>query len=196
MQHTSISLLDSLQDQEDQVAWQRMFEVYTPLIRKWLVRFHAPSTDVDDLAQNVMTVVIRKLPEFSHAGRTGAFRAWLRTITRNCLLEFWRKNKLTPTATGKTSFQDNLNQLSNDQSELSQQWNREYDQHVVASLLKTIQPEFRPKTWESFRLFVMEDKPAKEVAEILGVSVNTVFIAKSRVMSRLRTVGKNLIDEC
>ena len=195
MQHTSLSLLESLKDHEDQLAWQQMHDIYLPLVRKWLIRFNAPTSEVDDLAQTIMSVVIRRLPDFTHAGRTGAFRTWLRTITRNCLLEFWRKNKLTPTATGKTSFQENLDQLSREQSELSQVWNREYEEHVVASLLKSIQSEFRPKTWESFRLFVMEDKSAKQVAGILNVTVNSVFIAKSRVMSRLRVVGKNLIDE-
>ena len=89
MQPTSISLLDILQQGDDQAAWERMLKIYQPLIKKWLVRFDAPTDDLNDLSQNVLTVVVRKLPSFEHAGREGSFRSWVRNITRNCLLEFW-----------------------------------------------------------------------------------------------------------
>lgn len=194
MQSTSISLLDLLKDGEDEQAWQTMVTIYQPLIKKWLGRLGTPANELGDLSQNVMTVVVRKLPEFEHGGRTGAFRSWLRNITRNCLLEFWRKNKQTPVATGKSEFQEQLNQLADQTSELSQMWDREYDEHVLASLMTVIRPEFRSQSWEAFELFVLEGIPATDVAERLGVSANSVFIAKSRIMMRLREVGKYMIE--
>jgi len=195
VQPTSISLLDLLQQkEEDHDAWKRMLSIYQPLIEKWLKRFGAPSDDLNDLSQNILTVVVRKLPDFQHAGREGAFRSWVRNITRNCLLEFWRAKKIQPIATGKTSFQESLNQLESDNSELSQQWNREYDQQVLASLLHQIEVEFRPATWQAFKRVSVDGAKPADVAQELGVTVNSVFIAKSRVMSRLKAVGKHMID--
>lgn len=171
-----------------------MLIIYQPLIEKWLVRFGAPSNDLHDLSQNILTVVIRKLPVFEHSGREGAFRSWVRSITRNCLLEFWRAKKIQPVATGKTSFLESLNQLESENSELSQQWNREYDQQVLASLLNQIEAEFRPATWQAFKRVAVDGQKPVDVAEELDVTVNSVFIAKSRVMSRLKVVGKHMID--
>ncbi len=171
-----------------------MLDVYQPLIAKWLARFGAPSGELNDLSQSVLAVVVKKLPTFEHNGREGSFRSWVRAITRNCLLEFWRAKKIQPVATGKTSFQESLNQLSIEESELSQKWNREYDEQVLATLLMQIQDEFQQSTWQAFRLVAVDGLRASEAARQLNVSVNSVFIAKSRVMSRLRVVGKYMID--
>lgn len=171
-----------------------MLEIYQPLIAKWLGRFGARPSDLNDLSQSVLIIVVRKLPGFEHGGRKGAFRAWIKAITRNCLLEFWRDKKIHPVATGKSSFQASLNQLADEASEISQMWNREYDEHVLASVLKQIQCEFKPQTWAAFQQVALGGKKAKEVADELGISINSVFIAKSRVMTRLRTVGKYMLD--
>lgn len=194
MEPTSISLLDLLKQENNQNAWRQMLDIYQPLIGKWLGRLGAPENEVHDLSQSILVVVVRKLPQFQHQGNQGAFRSWLKNITRNCLLEYWRSQKLQPIATGKTSFQESLNQLADDSSELSQLWNQEYDRQVLASLLQQIQNEFQPSTWEAFRLVTIDGVPAKSVAEQLDMTVNSVFIAKSRVMSRLRVVGKYMID--
>lgn len=194
LQPTSISLLDLLKEGDNQDAWQQMLTIYQPLISKWLGRLGAPPHESQDLSQSVLVVVVKKLPEFEHQGRSGSFRSWLKTITRNCLLEFWRAKKIQPVATGKTSFQESLNQLADETSELSHLWNREYDQQVLATLLKQIQNEFQLNTWNAFQLVAIEGVSPKAAAEQLNVSLNSVFIAKSRVMARLRAIGKYMID--
>src|SRR5437870_2279853 len=86
MHETSASLLDRLRrPKAGEADWRRLVDLYTPLIRGWLRR-HAdlPPGDADDVVQDVLAVVVRRLPDFEHNQRTGAFRAWLRTITVNC----------------------------------------------------------------------------------------------------------------
>ncbi|MEC8554795.1 MAG: sigma-70 family RNA polymerase sigma factor [Planctomycetota bacterium] len=194
MQSTSLSLSDLLKNREDQGSWEVMVELYQPLIEKWLLRFGAPANDREDLAQSVLLVVSNKLGAFKHSGNTGAFRSWLRSITRNCLLEFWRENKIRPIATGNSSFQESLEQLADECSELSRIWQEEYDQEVLKSLLKRIQDDFQQQSGEAFRRVAIEGIAAKEVAQQLGITVNSVFIAKSRIMNKLRLVGKDLLD--
>ncbi|MEM7560140.1 MAG: hypothetical protein AAF394_13560 [Planctomycetota bacterium] len=88
----------------------------------------------------------------------------------------------------------NVEQLADDGSELSRIWQEEYDQEILKSLLNRIQGDFQQQSWEAFRRVAIEGIPAKEVAQQLGITVNSVFIAKSRIMNKLRLVGKDLLD--
>src|SRR5260370_17078073 len=89
MSETSISLLDRLRLQPDDLAWKRFVDLYTPLIRGWLRRYSVNQADAADLAQEVMLAVVRELPQFSHNHKPGAFRNWLRPLTVNRLQILW-----------------------------------------------------------------------------------------------------------
>jgi RNA polymerase sigma factor (sigma-70 family) len=187
---TSTSLLERLCDGPNPAGWRELVDLYTPLIRTWLNRHFLQAADADDLTQQVLTVVIRKLPAFRHSGRTGAFRAWLRGITVNTLRSF-RRSRSEQTASG--GFDDLLDQLQDPASELSRQWNREHDEHVTRSALQVIRPEFKPATWLAFHRLVLDECDPGTVAAELGLSVNAVLIAKSRVLARLRRELSGLI---
>ena len=126
--------------------------------------------------------------------RAGAFRRWLRTITVNCLRDFWRSRRHRPVATGDTEFQKMLDELADPESGLSRLWDQEHDQHVTQRLLEMIRPKFEPKTWRAFQRVALDGATPDETAAELGLSVNAVFIAKSRVLARLREEGQGLID--
>jgi RNA polymerase sigma-70 factor (ECF subfamily) len=179
---TSASLLERLRAGPDPAGWRRLVELYTPLIRGWLRRHLLQEADADDLTQHVLTIVVSKLPSFRHNGRPGAFRAWLRSITVNSLRAFWRSRP----APAPDGLDDVLDQLHDPASGLSKQWDREHDEHVVRCALREIEPEFKPTTWRAFLRLVMDEADAETVAAELGLSVNAVFIAKSRVLARLR----------
>ena len=61
--------------------------------------------------------------------------------------------------------------------------------------MELIEPEFQPVTWQMFRRYVLDNQDADTVAQELGTTVNAVFIAKSRVLQRLRAEAAGLIDE-
>ena len=140
------------------------------------------------------TVLMRKLPEFRREPRPGAFRRWLRGITVNCLRNFWRAQRSRPKATGDSEFAQMLDQMEDPDSGLSALWDVEHDRHITARLLEMIRPFFEDTTWRAFRRVALDGATPDEVAAELGVTVNAVFIAKSRVLSRLRQEGEGLID--
>ena len=194
MSETSASLLDRLRASPDEDAWQQVVEIYTPLIRGWLRRHAKLQTgDADDLVQEVLAVVVRRVKEFRRE-RTGSFRAWLRQITVNCLRDLWKGRRTKPVATGGSEFLQMLDQLEDPASGLSKLWDQEHDQHVARRLLELIRPSFEPKTWRAFQRVALDGAPPDAVAAELGLSVNAVFIAKSRVLSRLRQEGEGLLD--
>jgi RNA polymerase sigma-70 factor (ECF subfamily) len=194
MADTSASLLERLRQRSDAAAWKRLVEVYTPLIEGWLRRHGVQPEDSADLVQEVLGVLLRELPHFRHNQRPGAFRCWLRTITANRLRAFWKGRQSRPVAAGGPDALEQLAQLADPDSALSRLWDQEHDRHVLQRLLRLIEPEFAPATWEAFRRLTLEDGRAADVARELGVTVNAVLLAKSRVLRRLRQEARGLID--
>ena len=185
MAETSLTLLDRLQRQPDPASWQRLVDIYAPLIGRWLSRSPLQNADHEDLTQEVLRIVVQKLPEFQRR-REGSFRAWLRVVTVNCLREFWRSSKHRPVATGDSDFLQKLQELEDPQSELAKVWDSEHDRHVVRRLLELIGPQFAPATLHAFQRVVLEGHKPAQVAAELGISVNAVFLAKSKILRQLR----------
>jgi RNA polymerase sigma-70 factor (ECF subfamily) len=194
MAETSISLLEHLSSQPDEVSWKRFVDLYAPLIRGWLRRYSVAEEDAEDLAQEVMTVVVRELTHFQHNQQRGAFRSWLRTVTVNQLRALWRARHGKDEATGNSEMARMLDQLADPNSSLSRLWDQQHDQHVASRLMKLIEPQFEATTWQAFRRVALEGKKAAIVAQELGISVNAVLLAKSRVLNRLRQELRGLTD--
>lgn len=192
---TSLSLLDRARGDVTDEAWQRMVEVYSALLRSWLARFDIAVIDADDLVQEVLLTVSRELPKFEHSGRAGAFRSWLRTILVHRLRDFWRSMKYRPAVNGGSSWQQQLEQLADESSSASREWNLEHDRFVMARLLESVKPRFEPKTWEAFHRQMFDGQRADVVAAELEMPLNSVYVARSRILSTLRREAAGLIGE-
>jgi RNA polymerase sigma-70 factor (ECF subfamily) len=181
-------LLERLGAGEDD-AWRQMVALYTPLLRVWLRPAGLQACDIDDLTQAALAVVVRRLPEYRHNGRKGAFRAWLRSIIQNVLCEFVR-------SAGRRAAEgdDTLAQLEDPDSELNRRWEREHDLHVLRGLLELVRGEFTPRTWAAFCRTAIDGLPAPEAATELDLSVNAVHVARSRVLARLRREAAGFLD--
>jgi RNA polymerase sigma-70 factor (ECF subfamily) len=193
MESTSRSLLVRAR-QGQEPAWRRIVSLYRPLIHGYLTYQGVPFQEADDLTQEVLAVVVRELPHFEHAGRTGAFRTWLRHITVNRARAFFRAGRERPGAVGGSDFLDQVQQLEDDQSALTRRWNEEHDRHVLRHLLEQMEEEFGPAVVRAFHRLTVERAPAREVAAALGMSVGAVYTAKSRVLARLREEAAGLLD--
>jgi RNA polymerase sigma-70 factor (ECF subfamily) len=194
MPETSVSLLERLRVEPDPPSWQRLVDLYTPLIQGWLRRFGLQPQDADDLVQEVLAVVVRELPQFHYDPARGSFRAWLRAVTSNRLRAFWRARQARPPVAGGDDPARGLDQLEDPQSDLTRLWDQEHDIHIVRRLLAQIRPDFEPATWRAFERVVLDGvKPAVVAAE-LGMTVNAVFISKHRVLRGLRQAGRGLLE--
>jgi RNA polymerase sigma-70 factor (ECF subfamily) len=190
---TSASLLGRIAAAPTDADWRRLDDLYRPLLRAWMARAGVAASDVDDLAQDVLLVVFREIAGFERRGQ-GAFRAWLRTILAHRVRDYFRGQKYRPTATGDSDFLRGLDELESPESALSHLWDHEHDKHVAASLMRRVQGDFEPATWQAFRRHVLEGEPAVRVAEELGLALNSVLMAKSRVLKRLRQEAAGLVE--
>ena len=169
-------------------------ELYAPLMRKWLRAYEVNEADADDLVQDVLTVVSQELPNFKHNERIGAFRNWLRRILVHRLQNYWRGRKQHPPAKGGSRLLEQLNQLSDENSQLSRVWNEQHDRDVIARLMELVRPRFEPKTWEAFRRQMFEGDKAADVAADLGLGIGSVYMARNRVLAALRGEADGLVD--
>jgi RNA polymerase sigma-70 factor (ECF subfamily) len=187
METTPSSLLERLRRSPEQAAWEKFVDLYTPLLFTWATRLGLTGHDAADLVQDVFAVLVEKLPGFEYDPRR-SFRAWLKTV----LLNRWRKQQRRPrvanaAAGGSLSDvagPDDLPDLEED----------EYRRYLVSRALALMQTEFQPATWRACWEFVVRGRPAAAVAAELGMTVNAVYVAKSRVLRRLRAELRYLLD--
>jgi RNA polymerase sigma-70 factor (ECF subfamily) len=184
---TSASLLERAAAAGEAGAWHELVALYAPLLQVWLTSAGLQRADRDDVSQRVLEVLVRRLSEFRHSGRTGAFRAWLRGITTNILREFWR-DRPAPAADSV------LEQLRDPDGALSRVWDEQHDRHVLHALLERVRPEFSESTWAAFHRTAVDGAAPRQVAEELRMSINSVFVAKARVLARLRQRAAGLVD--
>jgi RNA polymerase sigma-70 factor (ECF subfamily) len=190
---TSVSLLERLAGAPTDDDWRRLLDLYQPLLHAWMARAGVNDADADDLVQEILLVVFRRVGGFEWRG-PGAFQAWLRTILAHRVRDYFRGQKYRPTATGDSDFLRQLDELESPDSALSRLWDREHDEHVAASLMQRVQGDFAPVTWQAFRRHALEGEPAAQVAAALSLSLNSVLLAKSRVLKRLREELAGLVE--
>jgi len=187
MNTTSISLLHRLRQPDDAQAWRRFVHLYSPLLYYWARGVKLPAADAADLVQEVLLVVVEKMPEFAY-DPSRSFRGWLRTVTLNKWRERCRRYAVAPPADDAA-----LAELS-DGSGSDVFAETEYRQWLVRQALEIMQAEFEPTTWKACWETVVAGRPAADVAAELGVSVDVVYGAKSRVLRRLREELEGLWD--
>jgi RNA polymerase sigma-70 factor (ECF subfamily) len=186
-------LLERLRLRPDADSWQRLVDLYAPLVLGWLRALGLQPADAEDLAQETLGILVREMPRFHHNLRPGAFRRWLRGIVLNRLRAFRRVRQAIP-AGSDPALEQTLDRLEEPDSDLARRWDQEHDQHVVRRLLELIEPEFEPATWRAFQMVVLENRSTQETAAALALSPNAVRIAKSRVLARFRQEIEGLID--
>jgi RNA polymerase sigma-70 factor (ECF subfamily) len=184
---TPASLLQRLRQPARQEDWARFVRLYTPLLYYWARRAGCQEADAADLVQEVLTLLVRKLPEFDY-DRQKSFRGWLRTVTLNKWREGRRRAAGAPVQEANgvpdVAAPDDLGAFEE----------TEYRNALVRRALAALQSEFPTLSWKAFQEHVVAGRDAAEVAAELHVRIGTVYAAKSRVLGRLRQELAGLLD--
>jgi RNA polymerase sigma-70 factor (ECF subfamily) len=188
MHTTPVSLLERVRSPGEQLAWGRFVEMYTPLLYYWSCRMGLQESDAADLVQEVFAILVVKLPEFVY-DRKKSFRGWLRTILYNKWRDKQRRIAAEPPMQGGSGLADQPGP-----PEPATFWEIEYRQQLVGRALELMQSEFQPTTWRACWEVVVSGRPVAEVARELGITVDSVYAAKSRVLRRLRKELEGLLD--
>ena len=189
---TSESLILRLNNQQDVAAWNEFLAIYRPVVLSMALRRGLQHADADDLAQRVFLSVARKVSDWESHNAETRFRNWLGRIARNAILNELTRAK-PDRAIGAGAHDDVLSQHP-DQVELSSSISIEARRQALLWAVSGIEDEFSPSTWEMFRQSAIDGQPVKAVAEALGRSAGAVYIARCRVMQRIKEKVQELSD--
>jgi RNA polymerase sigma-70 factor (ECF subfamily) len=188
MNTTSVSLLERLRQPDAQAAWERFVNLYTPLLFYWARRVGLQEPDAADLVQDVFALLVQKLPEFRY-DRSLSFRSWLHTV----LLNKWRELRRARSAAAPLA-DDYLKDVACSREELAEIEEAEFRKHLLMRAMQLMQTDFQPATWKACWEHVVCNRPAEEVARELHLTVNAVYLARSRVLRRLRQELAGMLD--
>jgi RNA polymerase sigma-70 factor (ECF subfamily) len=169
-------------------AWQRFVRIYSPLVYRWCRRAGVAADDAADVLQEVLASVARHVSDFRREGPDDSFTAWLATITRNKVSDHYRRRHGRAEARGGTTAQRQMAEIPQppEPSQEAIQPDADAAACLARRVLDMIQAEFEPGTWQAFWRTAIEGQPPALVAEDLQVSTAAVYMAKSRVLRRLR----------
>ena len=193
MKSTSESLLIRLKSANDFQAWSQFVELYTPMLFYWARKTGLSTEDASDLVQEVLTLVSQRVSSFEYEP-SKSFRGWLRTVTLNKFKEHMRRKSLPVVEASASALMRVIDPKAVDASRAQSVWDLQYQPALVTRALELVREEFLPKTWQALREYVISERPATEIASETGVSVWTIYAAKSRLLARLRAQLDGLLE--
>lgn len=190
---TSRSLLCGLKENDSQ-AWDRLVELYAPLVIHWCRRLNVPEQDLGDIFQDVFQSLAKNINQFRKDRPGDTFRGWMRIITRNKVYDHFRKTGRQPGAIGGTEASKQLSQFPDAELDDDQSDDDTAHNDLFLRSLELIRQDFAKQTWDAFWQVVVDGKTPKEVGEDLSMRPGTVRVAKSRVLHRLRRELGDVLD--
>lgn len=184
---TSASLLVRIRDGRDQEAWQQFVKLYAPVVYGFARKRGLQDADAADVMQDVLRSVSGAAGKLDYDPARGSFRGWLYTVSRNRIYSFLQagRTKLGQ-STGDTGARERLEAVPSPEWELAESWDEEYERNLAALAMQHVQAEVAPAAWQAFWQTAMEGRNGREVGAALGMSAGAVYVARSRVLAKLK----------
>jgi RNA polymerase sigma-70 factor (ECF subfamily) len=180
---TRPSLLVRVRDPQDAESWETFVNIYGPLVYRYCRVRGLQDADASDVCQEVLTRIVRSIRTFVYQPERGRFRDWMGRVARNEIARFQRRQGRAPRGTGSDEAADMLDETT---GEADGEWTAQFNAQVLSVSLERIRPQFEPATWRAFERVWHDQQPALETARELGMPIDSVYAAKSRVLKRLR----------
>jgi RNA polymerase sigma factor (sigma-70 family) len=192
---TRRSLVLRLRNLDDEAAWAEFVDVYEPLIVRLARRKGLQEADARDLCQDVFRAVAAAIDRWDPDPAKGRFRAWLFRIARNLLVNFLARERRQTRGSGRTSVQDLLDAQPATDAGAEADFVAEFRRRAFRWAAQKVKNEFTESTWQAFWKTGVDNRPVSEVAAELGLSAGAVYIARSRVLARLRERVEQLTED-
>jgi RNA polymerase sigma-70 factor (ECF subfamily) len=192
---TRQSLVLRLRNPDDEAAWAEFLAIYEPVVYRLARRKGLQDADARDLCQEVFRAVAGAIERWDPDPAKGRFRAWLFRIARNLLVNFFADQRRHPPGTGSTSVQDLLMARPANDAQNEVDFATEFKRQAFRWAADQVKHEFADSTWQAFWKTGVENRPVELVARELGLSAGAVYIARSRVLARLRQRVEDLSQD-
>jgi RNA polymerase sigma-70 factor (ECF subfamily) len=174
-----------LRDGTNHDAWLEFTRLYGPVVYGFARKRGLQDADAADMMQDVLRSVSTAIGRLDYNRNQGTFRGWLFTITRNKVFNFLSARRVRPRGSGDSST-NRLLETHPDPNEGSDEWEMEYQRRLAALAMERVKSEFQENTWQAFWLTAVEGVAATEAGRQIGMSPGAIYVAKSRVLARLK----------
>ncbi len=190
---TRASLILRLQDAADGAAWDEFAEIYAPVVFRSARKQGLQAADADDLVQEVLSAVARSVTEWLERDDRGAFRTWLFRIARNTAIDFLTRRKHRPWSEGGNAAAGKLAEVAAAGS-VSNDFDMEYRREIFLRASESVRKQVSETTWQAFHKTSVLRQSIEQVAQQLGMSPGSIYIARSRVMKRLQRLVETFME--
>ena len=188
---TRHSLLSRLRNWEDQESWREFFETYWKLIYGVAIRAGLSEAEAQDVVQETVLSVAKKMPGFRYDPAVGSFKSWLLLITRRRIADHLRKRSRQPAVAeplpgeeAETSLVERMPDPAG--PDLESVWDEEWNKAILGAALQRIRRQVDAKQFQIFDSYVLKEWPVEVVSQTLGVSAAQVYLAKHRISALLK----------
>jgi len=198
---TRESLLRRLSDCDDQASWREFYETYRDLIYRFALKAGCSETEAEEVVQETVIAVARKLPEFKYEPAKCSFKTWLLNQTVWRIKDQFRKRPEAGQAPGRTPARRSedtrrtgtIERIADPAGgDLAALWETDWQETVAQAAMQRVKEQANLKDCQMFDLYVLRGWPAREVARALGVSVARVYLAKHRIAPLVKKEIKRL----
>lgn len=182
---TQLSIIARLSRAEDRDAWEQFTQVYQPFLYRYARRRGLSDDQAHDLVQRIMISVMGAVADWRPDPKRPKFRVWLYTIAHNHVIKYWRSSARHPVGSGGTTAMQILREVPDCDGQDDEQ--TEYRHQVVLFAASRIRKQVESQTWSAFWMTAIEGIDCQQVASQLEMSISSVYAARSRVISRIRS---------
>jgi RNA polymerase sigma-70 factor (ECF subfamily) len=193
---TRASLLVRIRDGRDHEAWRQFVELYAAVVYGFARKRGLQDADAADVMQDVLRSVAGAATRLQYDPARGSFRGWLYTVARNKIFNFLEAGRhRIGRGSGDTGVREKLEAQPEPERGLAASWEEEYERNLAAVAMRRVQGEVQPATWQAFWQTAVEGRPAREAGAAVGMSAGAVYVARSRVLARLKEEVQRLREE-
>ncbi len=186
MSNTRATLLLRLRDRGDETAWSQFHELYAPLLYAYARQRGLTQADAEEIRDQCLLAVSQKMESFEYSRTKGSFKNWLYCIANGKVIDFLRKRREHEADTNV------LRQVPDPHPSPEELWNQHWSHQHILYCASRAKGTFSEKTYRVFEMLAFEGREVDEVCGQLNLTRNQVYIAKSRVMRRIRADVKAL----
>jgi RNA polymerase sigma factor (sigma-70 family) len=193
---TRDSLLSRLKDWQDDVSWRDFFNTYWRLIYGVALKSGLSEQEAEEVVQETLITVARRIPEFKYDRSVCTFKTWLMNLTRWRIIDQIRKRR--PALPNRDLQEERPGAVVMEQLPdpatliLDEVWDEEWRRHLLDAAVREVKLKVNPEHYQIFHLCVFKERPVKQVAAELGVGIAQVYLAKHRVGAALKRQIKRL----
>ncbi len=186
---THTTLIARLSQGADPLAWHEFCDRYGKLILGFAHRHGLQPADCDDVLQDVLKSLTQSMPGFQYDPAKGRFRSYLKTVVMHAISRRACQNRPEMPLDNNGPCADPAGSVA------EQMWEAEWRQYHLRQAMRTIAEDFGATTRAAFERYVLAGEDAHQTAESLGLSVDQVYQAKSRILRRLCRIIRDQVQE-